>query len=192
VVRRRRPVPVLFNCQRAEARRTAGWRRAAGARIVRLLGPGWFGVAKGTDQEVCPTYSIQDGKKRFGGLRSVFMGIQPVTGSSGENGQGVGEGVSRAKLMARIGVDLRDCIERAMTGEGRRSVPATDQGLDSAFSGSARSGRGVVRLHNLPTSDSPAQTWRRQLTDPITAIVNHHPTVVSTIAVCGRLVRALV
>src|ERR1700677_1853464 len=30
------------------------WRRTAGAGNCPFMGPGWFGVAKGTDQEVCP------------------------------------------------------------------------------------------------------------------------------------------
>ena len=45
----------------------------------RFVGLGSFGKSKGTDQEVCPTYIIQYWKKRLGGLRIVFIGIQLVT-----------------------------------------------------------------------------------------------------------------
>jgi hypothetical protein len=54
-------------------------RGAAGAEACPFTGLGSLGTPKGTDQEVCPTYSIQDGKKRLGCLRSVFMEIQAVT-----------------------------------------------------------------------------------------------------------------
>ena len=37
-----------------------------------------------TDQEVCRTYIIQEGKKGISGLTSVFMEIWPVTRFGGE------------------------------------------------------------------------------------------------------------
>jgi hypothetical protein len=55
------------------------------------------------------------------------MWIQAVTGNYGEDGRGAGEGVSGVVLMAMIGVDLRDCIERAMTGEGGRPRTVADR-----------------------------------------------------------------
>jgi hypothetical protein len=39
---------------------------------------------KATDQEVCRTYIIQEGKKGIGGLTIVFLEIRPVTRFGGE------------------------------------------------------------------------------------------------------------
>jgi hypothetical protein len=47
-----------------------------------------------------PTYSIQDGKKRFGRFRIVFMGIQLVNGFYGELGFDGGLPLKRYKWVA--------------------------------------------------------------------------------------------
>jgi hypothetical protein len=71
----------LFSCQRSEARRTA--RQVTSRGRKKYLGS-LPECRKATDQEVCPTYSIQEGKKGIGGLIIVFTEIRPVTGFGGE------------------------------------------------------------------------------------------------------------
>ena len=62
----------LFSCQRSEARRTARQVTSRGRKSLPEC-------RKATDQEVCRTYIIQEGKKGIGGVIIVFMEIRPVT-----------------------------------------------------------------------------------------------------------------
>jgi hypothetical protein len=74
---------ILFSCQRSEARQTARWRRAAGARVQRNLR--WESCgrvqppAAHLGEARSPGTIIQEGKKRLRSLMIVFMEIEPVT-----------------------------------------------------------------------------------------------------------------
>jgi len=68
----------FYSIVKDPARPTADLRRTAAAESVRLWDAGAQPMAAGTGKDACPTLSITDGKKRFGGFRFVFMKIRPV------------------------------------------------------------------------------------------------------------------
>jgi hypothetical protein len=77
----------LFSCQRSEARQTARWRRAAGARSRRKSiwsATGVFAATVHSAEARDPKSIIQERKKGFRNLVIVFMEIRVVTAFSGK------------------------------------------------------------------------------------------------------------
>src|SRR5271154_2492727 len=100
---------ILFNCQRSEARQTAGRDEPRAQEIgVRVYGALRECRRKGDIPEArAPKSIIQEGKKGLGGLAIVFMDLQAVTGVSGEISTRRKRRVSRYNCRNKVTGEMR-------------------------------------------------------------------------------------